>query len=162
MNSAFKSNLNSRACQRTDSLTRIKNSFIKVRHTINGLDDSLTWVLILDITETMFAVMINIYAIAMYSNNEIMKQYSNQFAFKSMTSVLKLIVSCYINGLVYEESERIYSVLDNFNTRDLDEVQYKEWLMFKNILKDTRIGFTIGGFAALRKTTLIPVRILRI
>jgi hypothetical protein len=61
--------------------------------------------------------------------------------------------------LVHEESERIYFVLDNFNTRDFDEVQYKEWLMFKNILKGTRIGFTIGGFAALRKTTLIPVRI---
>jgi hypothetical protein len=110
----------------------------------------------------MFAVMINIYTIAMYSNNEIMKQHSNKNAFKSLTSVLKLIISCYINGLVHEESERIYSVLDNFNTRDLDKIQYKEWLMLKNILKDTRIGFTIGGFAALRKTTLIPVRILRI
>ncbi len=110
----------------------------------------------------MFAVMINIYAIAMYSNNEIMKQYSNTYAFKSIISVLKLIISCYINGMVQEESERIYSVLDNFNTRDLDDVQYKEWLMFKNILKVTRIGFTIGGFAALRKTALIPVRIDRI
>jgi hypothetical protein len=98
----------------------------------------------------------------MYSNNEIMKQHLSTYAFKSIISVLKLIISCYINGLVHEESERIYSVLDNFNTRDLDEVQYKEWLMFKNILKDTRIGFTIGGFAALRKTTLIPVRIQRI
>jgi hypothetical protein len=110
----------------------------------------------------MFAIMINIYAIAMYSDNEIMKQQWNTYAFKSITSVLKLIISCYINGLVHEESERIYSVLDNFNTRDLDEVQYKEWLMFKNILKDAKIGFTIGGFAALRKTTLIPVRIQRI
>jgi hypothetical protein len=64
--------------------------------------------------------------------------------------------------LVHEESKRIYSVLDNFNTRDLDEVQYKEWLMFKNILKDIKIGFTIGGFAALRKATLIPVSIDRI
>jgi hypothetical protein len=154
--------LNKKFYQSSDSLTRIKNSFIKIRDTINGLDNSLTWVLILDITETMLAVMINIYAIAMYSNNEIMKQHSNTYAFKSITSVLKLIISCYINGLVHEESERIYSVLDNFNTRDLDKVQYKEWLMFKNILKDTRIGFTIGGFAALRKTTLIPVRIDRI
>jgi len=143
-------------------LTRIKNSFIKIRDTINGLDNSLSWILILDITETMVAVMINIYAIAMHSNNEIMKQHSNNYAFRSITSVLKLIISCYINGLVHEESERIYSVLDNFNTRDLDEVQYKEWLMFKNILKDIKIGFTIGGFAALRKTTLIPVSIDRI
>jgi hypothetical protein len=98
----------------------------------------------------------------MFSKNEIMKQHLNNYAFRSITSVLKLIISCYINGLVHDESERINSVLDNFNTRDLDEVQYKEWIMFKNILKDTRIGFTIGGFAALRKTTLIPVRIQRI
>ncbi len=154
--------MNKKFYQRFDSLTRIKNSFIEIRDKINGLDNSLSWILILDITETMFAVMINIYAIAMYSNNEIMKERSNTYAFKSITSFLKLIMSCYINGMVHEESERIYSVLDNFNTRDLDDVQYKEWLMFKNILKDTRIGFTIGGFAALRKTTLIPVRIDRI
>jgi len=154
--------LNKKFYQSSDSLTRIKNSFIKIRDTINGLDNSLTWVLILDITETMLAVMINIYAIAMYSDNEIMKQHSITYAFRSIISVLKLIISCYINGLVHEESKRIYSVLDNFNTRDLDEVQYKEWLMFKNILKDIKIGFTIGGFAALRKTTLIPVSIDRI
>ncbi len=151
--------MNPKFYQSSDRLTRIKNSFIEIRDKINGLDNSLSWVSILDITDTMFAVMINIYSIAMFSNNEIMKQNSNTYAFKSITSVLKLIISCYINGLVHEESERIYSVLDNFNTRDFDEVQYKEWLVFKNILKDTRIGFTIGGFAALRKTTLIPVRI---
>jgi hypothetical protein len=30
--------------------------------------------------------------------------------------------------------------------------------MFKNISKETMFGFTIGGFSALRKTTLIPVK----
>jgi hypothetical protein len=95
--------------------------------------------------------MIKGYVCSLSGNNNVMKKYLTYYALKSITSVLKLIIDCYINGLVHEESERIYSVLDNFNTRSLDEVQYKEWLMFKNILKDTRIGFTIGGFAALRK-----------
>jgi hypothetical protein len=31
----------------------------------------------------------------------------------------------------------------------------KEFLIFKNISKETMFGFTIEGFAALRKTTLV-------
>jgi hypothetical protein len=47
---------------------------------------------------------------------------------------------------------------DNFNSGDFDANEYKEWLMFKNISKEKMFGFTIGGFAPLRKTTLIPVK----
>ncbi len=72
---------------------------------------------------------------------------------------MKLIISCFINGLVHEESDRIYAVLDQLNGENLNEKEYKEWIMFKNASKEMNFGFTIGGFAALRKTTLIPVMI---
>ncbi len=74
------------------------------------------------------------------------------------SKVQKLIINCYINGLVYEESDRIYTVLNQFKNRDLNNVEYKEWLLFKNVSKDQNFGFTVGGFAPLRKTTLIPVK----
>jgi hypothetical protein len=67
------------------------------------------------------------------------------------------VISYFINGSVYEESERIYSLLGNFNSRDFDANEYKKFLMFKNISKETMFNYTIGGFASLRKTTLISV-----
>jgi putative effector of murein hydrolase len=103
--------------------------------------------------------MFNIYGIAILTNFKAIKEYSKSFAFKSITSTIKLIISCFINGLVHEESDRIYAVLDRLNGENLDEKEYKEWIMFKNVSKETMFGFTIGGFAALKKTTLIPVKI---
>jgi len=103
--------------------------------------------------------MIKGYVCSLSGNNNVMKKYLTYYALKSITSVLKLIIDCYINGLVHEESERIYSVLDEFENRDLNHVKYKEWVMFKNVSKNQNFGFTIGGFAPLRKTTLIQVKI---
>ncbi len=103
--------------------------------------------------------MFSIYVYSISGNNKVMKNHLTYYAFKSITSVIKLITDCYINGLVHEESERIYSVLDQFKNRDLNNVRFREWLMFKNVSKDQKFGFTVGGFAPLRKTTLIPVKI---
>jgi len=140
-------------------LAELRDSFLKNRNLIEELDQSLSWVLIIDLTETIVGVMINIYVYSLSGNNEVIKRHLTYHAFKSTTSVIKLIIDCYINGLVHEESERIYSVLDQFKNRDLNNVEYKEWLMFKNVSKDQNFGFTVGGFAPLRKTTLIPVKI---
>jgi hypothetical protein len=142
---------------KTSQLTELKNSFIKIKNSIITLDDSIAWVLIIDITETMVAIMLNIWTISLSDDSPIIKSRLEGFAFNTITSSVKLVISCLINGLVHEESERIYSVLDNFNSGDFDANEYKEWLMFKNISKEKMFGFTIGGFAALRKTTLIPV-----
>jgi hypothetical protein len=136
----------------------LRDSFVKIRDLIKRLDQTLSWVIIIDLTETMVGVMINIYVYSISGNNNIMKKYLTYHAFKSITYVLKLITNCYINGLVHEESDRIYTILDQFKNRDLNNVEYKEWLMFKNVSKDQNFGFTVGGFAPLRKTTLIPVK----
>ena len=79
------------------------------------------------------------------------------FALRSITSTVKLIINCFINGLVHEESDRIYAVLDKFNAKDVDNYEYKNLVLFKNSFREMRFGFTIGGFASLRKTTLVPV-----
>jgi hypothetical protein len=143
---------------KTTQLTELKNSFIKMKNNIITLDDSIAWVLILDITETMVGIMLNIWMISLSYDSPIIKSRLEGLAFITITSSIKLVISCFINGLVHEESERIYSVLDNSNAEDFDANEYKEWLMFKNISKEKMFGFTIGGFAPLRKTTLIPVK----
>jgi hypothetical protein len=140
-------------------LGELRDSFVRIRNLIKELDQSLSWVLIIDLTETIVGVMINIYVYSISGNNEVMKKHLSYYAFKSTTSVIKLIIGCYINGLVHEESDRIYSVLDESKARNLNDFEYKEWLMFKNVSKDQNFGFTVGGFAPMRKTTLIPVKI---
>jgi len=105
----------------------------------------------------MIGIMLNIWGFALLENHLIIRQYSNAFLFTTITSAVKLVISCFINGLVHEESDRICAVLDNMNATDLDQIEYKEWIMFKNISRKIKFGFTIGGFAPLRKTTLVPV-----
>ncbi len=140
-------------------LAELRDSFLENRNLIEELDQSLSWVLIIDLTETIVGVMINIYVYSLSGNNEVIKRHLTYHAFKSITSVIKLIIDCYINGLVHEESDRIYTVLDQFKNRDLNNVEYKKWLMFKNVSKDQNFGFTVGGFVPLRKKSLIPVKI---
>jgi hypothetical protein len=143
---------------KTSQLKESKSFFIKIKNSIIALDQSIAWVLIIDITETMVAIMLNIWIISLSDGSPIFKSHLETLAFNTITSSVKLVISCFINGLVHEESERIYSVLDNFNAKNFDANDYKEWLMFKNISKEKMFGFTIGGFAPLRKTTLIPVK----
>ncbi len=148
---------NDQILSKTSQLTESKNLFIKMKNSIITLDDSIAWVLIIDITETMVGIMLNIWTISLSNDSPIIKEHLEGFAFNTITSSIKLVISCFINGLVHEESERIYSVLDNFNAKDFDAMEFREFLMFKNISKEKMFGFTIGGFAALRKTALIPV-----
>jgi hypothetical protein len=140
-------------------LAELRDSFARIRNLIEELDQSLSWVLIIDLTETIVGVMFSIYVYSLSVNIKVMKNYLTYYPFKSITSVLKLIIDCYINGLVHEESDRIYSVLDESKSRNLNDFEHREWLMFKNVSKGQNFGFTVGGFVPLRKTTLIPVKI---
>ena len=81
----------------------------------------------------------------------------NSFVYRGFVGVFKLVANCYLNGLVPEESERINVVLDKINAIDLTDSEYKELILFKNISREAKFGFTIGGYASLRKSTLIPV-----
>ncbi len=103
----------------------------------------------------MFSIMLQIYAMA--ENNPILRFYVSAFAFGTISELLKLIISCLINGLLYEENDKIYAVLDKINPKDINEDEYKEVLMFKTMSRETKFGFTIGGFAPLKKTSLLSV-----
>ncbi len=92
-------------------LTELKNSLINIKNSIITLDDSIAWVLIIDITETMVGIMLNIWTISLSDDSPIIKEHLEGFAFNTNTSSIKLVISCFINGLVHEESEQIYSVL---------------------------------------------------
>ena len=110
----------------------------------------------------MVGIMLNIWSFALIDRHKTIKRLSNQFAYNTISATVKLIISCFINGLVYEESERILTVLDAFRANDLSDSEFKELLLFKAISRETKFGITIGGFAPLRKTTLIQVKLRKI
>ena len=79
----------------------------------------------------------------------------------SISYSLQLIISCLICGAISSSIEKLSAVLDNINVKDLSDKAYKEWLTFATVMRNTRtFGFTIGGFAALNKRTLIAVIII--
>ncbi len=129
--------------------------FVEFRNKIVALDKSLSHVIVIDILVSMYSIMLQIHAMA--ENNPVLGKYATVFTFLTITEVLKLIISCLMNGLVYEETDKIYAVLDNINPKDINEDEYKEVLMFKSMSRETKFGFTIGGFAPLKKTTLLSV-----
>jgi hypothetical protein len=62
-----------------------------------------------------------------------------------------------MNGLVYEETDKLYAVLDNINPKDINEDEWKEVRMLKSMSRETKFWFTIEGFVPLKKTTLLSV-----
>ncbi len=87
------------------------------------------------------------------------KEFSSVLEFTITSAVLEMIISCCVCGSVHEKSEHIYGILDEFNANDLTDNELKEWFMFKSISSKTTFGFTIGGFAPIKKTTIISVTI---
>ncbi len=136
-------------------ISLVRDMFVEFRNKIVALDKSLSRVIMIDILVSMSSIMLQIHAMA--ENNPKLGQYATLFAFGTTTEILKLIISCLMNGLVYEETDRLYAVLDNINPKDIDEDEYKEVLMFKTMSRETKFGFTIGGFAPLKKATLLSV-----
>ena len=136
-------------------ISLIKSTFIELRDKMVSLDNSLKHIIVIDTSVSMCAIMLQIYALA--QNNDKLKEFAYFFAFGTISEITKLIISCFINGLVYEQSYRIYAALDYINANHFDENEYKELILFKTISRDTMFGFTIVGFAPLEKKTLFSV-----
>ena len=134
-----------------------KKLFVKIRDLMNKLDSQLSIILGTRNMATIYSAMVNIYVLAISSKKQETQTFANILVFCTMASIVELIVSCFICGCVHQKSQQIHKTLDKINSNDLSESEYKEWLMFKTITSEGSFGFTIGGFASLKKTTLIPV-----
>ena len=146
----------------TNKITKLKDFYLKIRTAINNCDQSLSLVITTDILQTIIGIMISVWSYALVSQHKSIQRLTNQFAINTITMSVKLVITCFICGLVYDESDKIMAVLDTINSNDIDDHQYKELLLFKSISRETNIGFTIGGFAQLRKTTLIQVYLIQL
>ena len=106
----------------------------------------------------MYSVMISIYTLSVVPVNINTLAYMQVMFITTLSCIGNMIITCYVCGSVHEKFEQIYAILDEFNANDLSDYEFKDWVMFNSISSKTPFGFTIGGFAPIRKTTILSVR----
>jgi hypothetical protein len=84
---------------------------------------------------------------------------SSTLIFSTVLIVSKLITSCLIHDVVYEESEKLFLTFDelDISVDIMDENLFREALYFKSKMSESKIGFTIAGLVPFKKITLLSV-----
>ena len=147
---------------KNSSIVEVKNEYIEMRDTFDRLDDCLSYPLLIINSLMIFTIMSYIYLLSVMYHIVKLEKIAISL-FNSLTaSITILIINCYICNSVHQKSGQILKALSRIQTNLLSDREYKDWLTFVQICSKTSFGFTIGGFASLRKTTLIAVIILYI
>ncbi|CAG2116236.1 unnamed protein product, partial [Medioppia subpectinata] len=83
------------------------------------------------------------------ANSDDGKQYPGSF-------IVEMIISCLMCGRIGVNVGKISAALNTICGSHWSDSEYKELVLFGNALRNTpTVGFTIGGFAAINKSTLI-------
>lgn len=141
----------------SQTMSQCRKEYLDIRNKINELDSRLSFILAVRGGVTIINIMLNIYVIFILKSIEGTDLFIKILGVITEVSIVEIVMSAFICGSVNQRAEQIHSVLDELSANSLTEYEYNEWLMFKNICRNTRFGFTFGGFAPISKTTLIPV-----
>lgn len=71
--------------------------------------------------------------------------------------LIELVLNCFINGKIYQETIKLLSDLDNININVNDDQLFNALILLKTSVTKTKCGFTIGGFVPWNKLTLLQV-----
>ncbi len=106
--------------------------------------------------------MLQIYMSVIGVKNRDINAYSLTLIFSTGLIASKLITSCLVHGLVYEESEKLFLTFDelDISVDRIDENLFREALYFKSHMSESNIGFTIAGLVPFKKITLLSVRFM--
>jgi len=124
---------------------------------IRDIDNRLAIILVMKVIVIIYRVMLNIYSFTLLSIYPQFNGYVKLLSFSTASGIIDMIISCFVCGLVPERVDKIYAVLDKFNANVLSEYEFKQWIIFKKTNEKSSFGFTVGGFASLRKQTFIAV-----
>ena len=75
-----------------------------------------------------------------------------------LQQLIQLILNCFINGKVYEETTKLLNDLDNLNINVNDDLIVRSLILFRTTINKNKCGFTIGGFAPWNNLTLLQVK----
>ena len=143
---------------RSEFILNLRKSYIEARNLMRELDSSLHLLYFIDCVNSITYLMLDIYVITVGSQFQLFKELSAIVTLESVINAFRLIISCLIHGLVYDENESLYLSFDELDIcyKDLD--QNKEVLYFKSQTIDLKFGFTIAGTIPFKRTTLLSVR----
>ncbi len=145
--------------KQSNSIKNIRNSFISARNTVSKLDQSLRLIHFIDSILTVSSIMLHIYMTALGVKDSDINAISSTLIFSTVLIVSKLITSCLIHDVVYEESEKLFLTFDelDISVDIMDENLFREALYFKSKMSESKIGFTIAGLVPFKKITLLSV-----
>ena len=143
--------------KKSNDFARIKSLFVTIRKSIRSIDRTLSVVLIMITLHTIFMIFLLIFVFTQMGTYPQIVAMLPIFITGAVSGVTELVISCLVCGRLHDRADKLYASLDKIDSNNLSPNESLEWLMFKNIDRKTRFGFSIGGFAPLRKTTLIPV-----
>ncbi len=141
---------------RSQMITEIRKSYIDARNSIRDLDKSLYLVQFLDSVLIILDLMIDIFMITNGNRVPLYEKYLANIMLRTVINVIKLMVTCLIHDMVYEENEKLFLSLDELDVKAMKDSGYKEALYFKTY-SDSKFGFTIAGTIPYKKTTLLSV-----
>ena len=135
----------------------MKIMFVKMRKCMNKIDRQLSIISIMNYLHNLLTIFLLIYIGTQLSQYPDIVGFTYMYIAGTASGVTELVISCLVCGSLHERADKLYAVLDKIDSNCLSQIECKEWLMFKAMDRNTSFGFTIGGFAPLRKTTLISV-----
>ena len=143
-----------------EAIESIKSEFIEIRREVSSVDSNLSFMIAFRILLSIYYLMIYAYNISLISIEPEMKLFLKINAFVTIISIIEMIFVCFICGSLHTKSSSVNTVLDDLSQNVLSDNECNQWLVLKNVCNNSEFGFTIGGFANLEKTTLIPVLII--
>ena len=121
------------------------------------LDSRVSHISTIKMFMAIFSIIINVYATNIMKSVPQMVNFAKLLHFATYATLTDMIVSFWICGQTHQKSDEIHELLDELSANSLSDYEYNEWLKFKIIDRKTRIGFTIGGFAPMKFTSLLAV-----
>ena len=138
-------------------LTEFNNYMLINYEMVNKIDHFLAFSFISSTIAVVFNIMVTVY----YNLYARKFDYIDELIAFDMIfeggQLIQLILNCFINGKLYNETLKLLSDLDNININVNDDQLFKTLIKFKTSVQRTKCGFTIGGFAPFNELTLLQV-----
>lgn len=124
---------------------------------INNIDNFLSFGFTTSAIGIVLSMMSTVYfALFAYKLNYLNDVLAFTLAYH-LQQLTQLILNCFINGQVHEQTIGFLSDLDNININVNDDQLFKALILLRTSISTNKRGFTIGGFAQWNNLTLLQV-----
>ena len=140
-----------------DHVTQAKKLILINYKIINKIDDILSCAFITSVVAVILNIMSLVYFCIYHKFNYFNEILAFDFVYQIL-HLIQLVLNCFINGKVNEETLKLLGDLDYINIDVLDDQLFKTLIQFKTSVVEAKCGFTIAGFAPWNKFTLLQVK----